>query len=53
MYISRGIRLFFLKYCILLSEDLLIFTNNVDPDKIQHYATFHLVLAVLFAKELV
>ena len=29
---------------ILLSEDLLTFTNRVDPDEMQHYAAFHLDL---------
>ena len=28
-------------YLILLSEDILTFTSNVDPDEMQHYAAFH------------
>ena len=37
----------FRKYCILLSEDLLIFTNSVDSDEMQHNAAFHLGLHCL------
>ena len=29
------------KYCIPLSEDLFTFTNSVDPDEMQHNASFH------------
>ena len=35
------------KYCVLLSEDLFTFTNDVDPDEMQHYAAFHLGLHCL------
>ena len=37
----------FQKYCIILSEDLFIYTNSVDPDKMQHNAAFHLGLHCL------
>ena len=32
---------------ILLSEDLITFTNTVDSDEMQHYAAFHLGLHCL------
>ena len=44
MYISRGVRLKFSKkkvafFCLKI---FFTFTNSVDPDKMQHYAAFHL-----------
>ena len=30
------------QHCILLSEDLFTFTNSVDPDEMQHYASVYL-----------
>ena len=40
----------FQKYYILLVEDLFIFTNSVDPDKMQHYAVFYLGLHCILVK---
>ena len=34
-------------FYIFLSEDLFTFTNSADPDEMQHYAAFHLVLLCL------
>ena len=37
----------FKKNHIVFSEDYFTFTKNVEPDEMQHYAAFHLVLHFL------
>ena len=40
---SKGIRVYFSKeYHIICLKIYFTFTNSVDPDGMQHYATFHL-----------
>ena len=44
----RGHRYNFLNYDVFLSlEAVLILANSADPDKMQHYAAFHLGLHCL------
>ena len=47
MYISRGVRLYFVKNVLFCLKIFFTFTNSVDPDKMQHYAAIHLGLHCL------
>ena len=45
LYISRGVRLYFSKHIVFFCLKIFFtFTNNVDPDEMQHYVAFHLAL---------
>ena len=48
LYILRGHRLYFLKklYFFIMKIDSVL-ANSADPDKMQHYAAFHLGLYCL------
>ena len=46
LYISRSVRLYFSKILYSFVLRFFIFTNSVDPDEMQHYATLHQVFTI-------